>query len=437
MTLGPVLGIIVCLIGVVMVLGARPDARARRAISASLVIATTVPVTAIKDDTIVTTALGTMIGICLFALLAPRPGPRSSTMWGAVAFVAFTGWLVLRIVGQFSLASTTLQVLMLASVTLVALLVPSLTRADLPGLATTFLVLSIAHGVYAVLEQTSLDAVWQLRGQSTQTIEDRVNVLASWLPGRSQTSFAQPIPFSVFLCAAFFFLLHATVELRRPRFAIGAMFALVGLVCSGTRSAFVALIAGVLAYLVANIRWRRLFALTAAAGVIAILALLTDLTKILALDSRFENSLSYIHRTEVLGSLRTLWAQSDTAVWLGSGAGATDRMFAAGLVRGVPGIRVFDNTYVSLFALSGIVALALFAAVALWALRGGALAIAMTTFVVIMGISFDEQTWQISMMVFALGALLPRDLGTLTRRRAPAAPSTVEPDTATASLPAR
>lgn len=415
MNLSAVIAILACLVGLVMTVRAQPHARTRRAVSASLVIATTVPVTAIKDDVIVVTALCTVIAVCLIALLTPRP-PARVPMWGALCFVAFTAWLMLRILGQFSLTSTALQVLMLASVALVALLVPRLTRDDLPGLAMTFLVLAIVHGTYAVLEQEALPPLWQLRGQSVQTIEDRVNVIASWLPGRAQTSFAHPIPFATFMCVAFLFLVHATIALRKPLYALGAAFAAVGLVCSGTRSAFVALIVALIAYLIANIRWRRLLAMSAAAGGLVIVSLVANLTELLALDSRFENSVSYIHRSQVAGSVSSLWARDDLVKWVGSGAGSTIDLFTKGIVRGAAGIRVFDNTYISLLALSGIVSLLLFAAIVLWSLRGGALAIGVATFAAVMGFSFDEQTWQIPLLMLAIGALLPSSLGTLRSR---------------------
>ncbi len=98
---------------------------------------------------------------------------------------------------------------------------------------------------------------------------------------------------------------------------------------------------------------------------VAIAALLTDLPALLALDGRFESSVSYIHRALVVGSWDTLWARDSATRLFGSGAGAGVELFREGVVRGAHNLLYFDNAYVSLFALSGLVALILFVAVLL------------------------------------------------------------------------
>ncbi|MFF8188172.1 O-antigen ligase family protein [Microbacterium sp. NPDC016588] len=413
MTPGSVAGMLACAIAIVATLRASSEAVIGRAVAACLVIVTVVPATAISDDVTVVTALASAIFVCVVAFLRKGVRAPSSPLFGVVLFVGLAGWLTLRTLGQFSEKSTLLQVGVLASAVAVALIVPYLTASDLPVLANAFALSAVAHAAFAVLEQLRIvDAVWQLRGTGDQGIADRDNVIFSALVGRSQTSFAHPILLAFFLCVALIFLLHATIRLRRARYALAAICSVIGLVCSGTRSAVVAIIFALCVYAVASIRWRRLLGIFAFFGVVAIVALQTDLPRVLALDSRFESSVSFIHRSQVLGSVGDLWAMGWEKRLFGSGVGATAALFDRGIVTGARGLYFFDNTWISMFALTGLISVALLAAVLLWALRGGALAIALATFIGVMGMSFDEQTWQLPMVLLALVALLPPALGT-------------------------
>ncbi len=102
--------------------------------------------------------------------------------------------------------------------------------------------------------------------ESLENISDRENLLIPALTGRSQSTFGHPIPFAVFSSIALIVLLHATAQTRRRRYAGGVVLAATALALSGTRSAVVALLAGLAAYVLASIRWRRLLWILAGAG---------------------------------------------------------------------------------------------------------------------------------------------------------------------------
>lgn len=413
-------GVLLALVGLLSVwscLRGAAEQVAVRAVGSVIVLATLVPVMSVAEQSVAISAMVIAIIVCLIARV--RTNVRlSSSGWGGIALVlAFLAWSAARIVGQFSTRSVLLQVGMLATVGALALVVPLLRRSDLRVLADVVLVLVIVHTAYAALEQiNAVGTVWQLREKSLETIEDRLNVLLPALAGRSQSSFGHPIPFGFFACFAVLVLTHTAFQYRRGRYAIGVGIALVALGLSGTRSAAVALIVALAAYVLANVRWRRLLPLAVVAGVVAILALVLDLPRLLSLDSRFESSVSYIHRTLVAGSWESLWAQDDVHRWFGWGAGATAELFRSGIVRGARKLVYFDNTFISLFALSGLLAVLLFCAILAWSIRGGALAIGLCTFIAVMGFSFDQQLWQLPLMVLVLGSLLPRSLGVLHRR---------------------
>ncbi|OZD56990.1 hypothetical protein CH252_04020 [Rhodococcus sp. 06-1477-1B] len=417
MNLGAALTLATCVVCMIVVLRGPRETAAARAVAGSIVLAALVPVMSIVDRASSTTAMLTVILLCTTALLRRGVSPERGTLWGVALFAMFGGWMILRTLGQFSTDSTVLIVTMISTAIAVAMVVPHLRPEDLPALATVFLVLTLLLTLYAVAEQFgAVDAIWQLRQSSLQNIDDRANVLLPMLAGRSQASFGHPIPFAVFLSVACLMLLHSAIETRRWRFAFGAIAAVAGLLLSGTRSAVVALLAALLIYLIANIRWRRLLAIAAGAGVLSIAALLTDLPKLLSLDNTFESSVSFVHRTLVADSWASLWSQSATQLWIGAGAGATAELFRSGIVRGARNLTYFDNTYISLFALFGLIALGLLCAVFLWSVRGGALAMSMTAFLVVMGFSFDEQQWQITLVLLAFSALMPRAFGSLSRR---------------------
>ena len=412
------LTLVVCLCTLWATLRAEPRAAAGRAVSGTLVLATLVPVTSILDDLAVFATLSTIVIACVIALVRHPPSARRIAPWGSILFALFLAWLITRIVGEFTPRATLLQVGMLVSVAALAMVVPRLTTDDLPVIANVFLVLVLVHSAYAFLEQTgTVGAFWELREKSLETIDDRQNVLAGWLTGRSQSTFGHPIPFAVFACVARVVLLHAALQTRRWRYSGGILVCVAALILSGTRSAIVALLAALAAYMLANVRWRRLLPLLALSGVLAIAALVVDLPRLLALDERFESSVSFIHRNLVLNSWNALWARDDATRWFGSGAGATQELFRSGVVRGASSLVFFDNTYISLFALSGLVAVILFCAVLGWSLRGGALAIAVAAFIAVMGGSFDEQVWPLPLVLLAFGSLLPRPFGTIERSR--------------------
>lgn len=417
MMIGAVVLAVACLLSIWVALRAPAAVVSARSTAGVLVISTLIPIGSVSDQTMAMIALSSIVALSLIALVRRPASTPSPYPWGALLFAAFGTWLILRILGQFSFASTVLQASMVISAMALALVVPLLRADDLPIIAHTFLWLIIAHTAYAVIEQTGdVEAIWPLRLESLENISDRENLLIPALAGRSQSTFGHPIPFAVFSSISLLVLLHATAQTRRWRYAGGVIVAATALALSGTRSAVVALLAGLAAYVLASIRWRRLLWILAGAGVVAIAALLTDLPTLLALDGRFESSVSYIHRSLVVGSWDSLWARDPATRLFGSGAGAGVELFREGVVRGAHNLLYFDNAYVSLFALSGLLALILFGAVLLRSVLGGALAIGGTVFIAVMGFSFDEQQWQLLLVLLAFCALLPRAFGTVSRR---------------------
>ncbi|MGC0369603.1 O-antigen ligase family protein [Microbacterium sp. SLBN-111] len=415
--IGPVVAFVACLLSLWVVLRGPAESTPARATSGILVISTVIPVGSVTDQAMAMIALSTIVLLSIIASVRHDEALPWPPSWGAVLFAAFGTWLVLRILGQFSFAATVLQVSIVASAMALAFVVPLLRADDLPIIADTFLWLTLAHTAYAVLEQTvDMEAVWPLRSSALEDIGERVNILIPALAGRSQSSFGHPIPFALFSSIALLVLLHAAAQTRRWRYAGGVVVAATALALSGTRSAVVAALAALAAYVVASIRWRRLLWILVGAGVVAIAALVTDLPTLLALDGNFESSVSYIHRSLVIGSWDTLWARDLATRLFGSGAGAGADLFREGVVRGAHTLLYFDNVYVSLFALSGLVALILFCAVLLRSVLGGALAVGGATLVAVMGFSFDEQQWQLALVLMAFCTMLPRAFGTVSRR---------------------
>ena len=272
------------------------------------------------------------------------------------------------------------------------------------AILTTIGVLVPLEALIALLEQMrAIPYVWARSLTATYTdIGFRNNEIASWLPGRSMGTFAHPILLGTFAAIAFVLCVVAFAGTRRWRWLLLAVVAAGTLSLSGTRSAA----AGALVALTLWLVFRRgsLLGLRIGAGLILVLIAvnLDQLTSSL-FNSEVRNSTSYIHRTRVLSSIPAILDRDGLTFLFGSGAGSVEDLFSSGIVQGSSGYMFFDNQYVRLIALSGIVGLTLFFIAAARGFRvGNEASRAALVVVLVLMASFDTLTWNFSALMSAI-----------------------------------
>lgn len=214
--------------------------------------------------------------------------------------------------------------------------------------------------LYGVAEQQKLvSGFWVLAGGTPQdTIDLRKNELIPAMVGRSMTSFAQPIPYGFFMGMLFILLVRASVRISRW-YAVPAAAALACIPLSGTRGAAVALVAAICVTLALHSTLNGWLKLLSGAAAVVCLLQASRLEQLLGL-SDVHDSLSYRQRAAVNSSWgNVFWRDDGLAFWAGSGRDSIDRLFQTGLIRS-GGINTIDNTFMTLFAIYGVIGLLLF-----------------------------------------------------------------------------
>ncbi|SEL20389.1 hypothetical protein SAMN04515665_109131 [Blastococcus sp. DSM 46786] len=251
-------------------------------------------------------------------------------------------------------------------------------------------------------------APWGLLGEAGSLFG--TNPLLPAVGGRTTGTMAHPIPFGTLMAAAA--ALAATA--RRPgpaaRVALTSAFGS-GVLLSGSRSAAIVLLVGV----VAGLLWPGATRAGAAGRVLVALGaglalLVSDVSEHAALTS-LEGTGSLTHRLGALEAVGRLLGRPLPETLFGSGEGSLRTLYADGLLQ-QDGFFAVDNQLVTTFALAGLVGtLCLVLAVMIGLLRGDRSTRAGAMVVVLMFASFDTLAWTSTAVLFAvllaLGAARP------------------------------
>lgn len=265
------------------------------------------------------------------------------------------------------------------------------------------LVLIVQAGI-ALLEQVGvLGSIWP-RTDESDFIGNRRNGLLPQLPGRSMGSLAQPIPLGV--VAAFGVVLGANQLTRHPLASTTLLAgSLIALGLSGTRSAVVAVVLGIVVLLF--FARRKVWAWCAV--LCALLAVPFGLggaiLETLGLGSEFQGTTSYVHRAQVPVWIGILLEREPFDVVFGGGYASTARMFESGILPGV-GLTVFDQEFVKTFSASGLVGLAVLGSLVVYAfIAGDAVSRGLLATLLVTFLFFDTLSWRIGSVLFcfALG----------------------------------
>ena len=298
---------------------------------------------------------------------------------------------VLRLIG----GQTSAQDLCIAGAAfLVVALTSKLNRTDLAPLARTLSVFLGFHLVFAIGElAVNFPPIWPM-GNGLVDLAYRPNFLLPNLPGRPMTSFAHPIPLATFAAMVGLLNCYVAMQTRRFKFCIVTLMAAVLVALSGTRSAVIAMTVG-LAVLLLSHRWSGAALkvnVVAIGGVaVALLALYpSTVLGLIGLGGGFKESNSFQYRISILGSATRILDQPIVHVLFGWG-GNRQEVFSRGIVDGAGyGVLFFDNQFVAMAALFGLIGFALFlASFVAVALRGDALAKGMLATFAIMAFGFD------------------------------------------------
>lgn len=326
--------------------------------------------------------------------LARDPRPVRIT-WGLVAICAF---IMVNGAAQFQSENLASIGLILAQILCFSLIAAACSvRPSDSGhpVFSALLVLLPLELVIAALEQARLVPVIWARDETAQyrDITLRFNELAPSLLGRSMGTFAHPILLGSFAALMTVLCLIVAFRTRLLRYYAAAAAATLTVILSGTRSAAVAVIVAVLLYLMLAPGKAQVVRSILGTLTVTVVLLNTQLIDRL-LNADVQSSASYLHRTRILSSVPNLLARDDLALFFGSGAGSIDALFSQGVVTGFSTFRFFDNQYVRLLALSGVVSLVLFAGVVIRGLIIGNRASRVVLVVIlIMMASFDTLTW--------------------------------------------
>lgn len=330
--------------------------------------------------------------------------------WGLFAIAGFVVAIGVAQIRSDSLPSNGLILAQVVCFILVAAACSSDSAKAGRQVFVTLMVLLPIEFVIASLEQARIiPAVWS-RDQSAQyhNILLRINELAPFLAGRSMGTFAHPILLGFFAAIATTLCLIVAMRTRRVRYLAPAALGVLTLALSGTRSAAAATaIALVLYMMLTPGRMRSLRILVGATAIV--LAYNTELLGNI-FSAEVVTSASYLHRTLIISSVPNLLERDEFSVLFGSGAGSIEKLFSDGVMSGLPGFHFFDNQYVRLLALSGVLSLVLFACVAIRGLvRGNRASRVVLCVVLVMMTSFDSLTWGISYLftIIAVSGAIP------------------------------
>lgn len=244
-------------------------------------------------------------------------------------------------------------------------------------------------------------AMWP-RADGTDNISHRVNAIMPLLIGRSMGSTAQPIPYGMLLAfcviVCFWFALKNRSKLLWGLVAFGV----IGMTFSGTRSAFVALAIAVAVWIVTKVRWTRTAFVLLAVALVAVVVALGGAVLFLSKSGALTTD-SFLHRSGVLGTAGDLLARNPLDVVIGSGYQSVEYLLKSGIVRGAPGIFVFDEEFVRTLACLGLVGFILLVlAFARGIALGTDLSRMLTIFIAASFFTFDGYSWRLIACLFVL-----------------------------------
>lgn len=349
-------------------------------------------------------AIPIVISVVLLCLALIRQDTRRSHGSGVLLAMAFITFHAITQVFNDSILSLGLIAAQALAFCLSAVAASRLGAMDSGAIVKTIAILVPIQALVAALEQLRLiPYIWARNNSATYTdIAQRPNEILEWLPGRSMGTFAHPILLGSFAAVALVLCVVAAATTRRWSWLLLGCLAAGTLLLSGTRSAAAGALVALTLWLV--LRRGNLLVLRLAVGIVlVVVALNLDQLTSSIFSTEVIASTSYVHRTRVLSSIPSILARDDVAVLFGSGAGSVEQLFADGVVTGASGFRFFDNQYIRLLALSGLVGLLLFIAAAFRGLRrGNEASRAVFVVILVMMASFDTLTWNFSAFLTAI-----------------------------------
>lgn len=250
---------------------------------------------------------------------------------------------------------------------------------------------------------TGATPIWGQRGGVS-----RPNPLTGDVWERGQGSMGQPIVFGTFEAIAVVVAWSNRIGMSGAVRGVALLVAAVGVFLSGTRSAVLCAVLGVLLHAVHRRgigRWARNVVLTAiVGGIVAVLdfGISTVTTELLS-------SGSWIHRSTSIAAVPRLLARPLAESLWGTGFGSETRLFADHLIETTYGLQVVDDLPVYLLGTTGVAGLAVFlAVVVVVAVRADAQGRALVLLWFGMGFSFDLLVWLQAGILLTFTFALPR-----------------------------
>ncbi len=271
--------------------------------------------------------------------------------------------------------------------------------------------LLIFHLSFAIGELVANFApIWPM-GNGLVDFAYRPNFLFPSLPGRPMTSFAHPIPLATFALVSGLLSCHVAIQTRRLRYSLLLVASAILIALSGTRSAVIALTAGLIVLLLSS-RWTGAVTEVNLLG-LAILASMTlfvypsAVLGLIGLGEGFTESNSFRYRISILGSATRILDQTPVHVLFGWG-GDREEVFRRGIVDGAGyGVLFFDNQFVATAALFGLFGFGLLMIIFLLiGIRGSSLSRAIAASYVMMGFGFDFLQYLPPALLFYLAVAL-------------------------------
>lgn len=328
----------------------------------------------------------------------------SAVNWGLVFFVVALG-----ISGTRSLPINIagFNVLMAAGLVLAALVFPLATKHyDVSKLMSPLAFMLPVHALLGFLEQISPRLAFWPRGTWIDDISNRSQQLVPGLfSGRSMSLAGHPITLGFLSAVGVLVALELYRRRRHSGYLVLAFFGVISVLLAGARSAAAAgLICLIVAFVAGRGRAPRTILGVTLAGLVVIGIQVNALS--VFLNDSVQQTISYTHRTDVISSARQIYGNaSDLERAIGVGEGNVAQVFQRSFLGMSDNYTFFDNQYVRLFAISGIVTLILVLIATLTGLiRGDRMTRLILIFTLIMFFSFDTLTWFSGAMIFTIAA---------------------------------
>lgn len=306
---------------------------------------------------------------------------------------------------------------------LIALVASQLTARERVLVLRAVVVVAAVESLWAAVELVAhLTPLWGYRGDYVRT-----NPLFGDSIARAQGSMGHPIVLGMITGIGVLLVWTNRVGFRPGVRAAAFVVCGGGVVLSGTRSVLLALVVAVVVHLLLRGRlaaWLRNTVLVAVAATVVVLLNFG----ISRLVDELVASGSWVHRIGSIAAVPDLLARPlGQSLW-GSGFGSEVSLFTHGYIPSTYGLQVVDDFLVYLLGTTGIVGLAGFLAITVWAfVRADRQGRALVVFFVLMFLSFDVLVWTYAGLVLTMFYVLPPEA------RVPSRP---EPRTDAAAPPA-